>query len=138
MDTNMGVHIKMNRVNQIMGSLFPTFKAEIHTCFVSSMRIVSEERESREVHFRLSKNAFYEFLIRLSRFVVCGSSTYNYISFDGIPMLYAAKSFTPEDFVEPETEEEKIAREQAERLKRLKTKRNALIKPPEYNHDKEE
>lgn len=138
MDTHMGVHLKMNSLNYVFSRLFPTYKAEIHTCFVTSIRIVSEEKDSREAHFRLTKAAFYEFLIRLSRVVVCGSSTYNYISYDGIPTLYAARPFAPEDFVEPETEEERAAREKEEKLMRVKGRRQALIHPPAYNHEAEE
>jgi hypothetical protein len=39
----------------IFGKLYPKFKAEIHSAFVLSKQIVSEEKEGRERHFTLTK-----------------------------------------------------------------------------------
>jgi hypothetical protein len=46
-----GLYLRYHAINKVFGTLFPDFKPEIHTCFVLSKRIESEEADSREVHF---------------------------------------------------------------------------------------
>ena len=88
-------------------------------------RVESEEKGggSREVHFSLGKTAFYEFMTRFSRCVVCGSSTRNYISYNGQTPLAGLSSFTESELNSidntPRIDEATV--DAADRLARLAT-----------------
>ena len=87
----------------LFGQLFPEFQTETHNSFILSKNLVCEEKDSREQYFTLDRQEFYEFLTRLSRYIVCGSVNKKSIVHQGeITYMIGSLHFEPEDLYKAE------------------------------------